>query len=230
MSSNIKKTKNKLIRKLKNANLQPILAVILGVSLLSLINFGFVNANKDQPVKNQTTEKNQTVSNGNEAETEQPNQNQNPESTQQNSNQAEPESLKLNTNNQSSKPASQTSSGAQPAPSKSASNSPNSTQQAQNSLSVKLSVNGNFAGSLSLSAGANQCEVLSSALRAGLISGLDMRYSSAQKSMGVYKINGIGNSDSVWWVYTVNGKSPPLGCSGIKVNNGDTVNWKYIKS
>ena len=96
-------------------------------------------------------------------------------------------------------------------------------------VTVNLSVNGINRGLLSLSAGSNQCQVLNSALASGRISGLDMRYNSSLGSMGVYVIDGVGDSSSVWWTYTVNGKSPPLGCSGIKVNQGDQINWVYVK-
>lgn len=230
MSSNIKKIKTKLTKKLKSFNLQPVLAIILGVSLLSLINFGFVNANKYKNANNLESEQSQTVSSRSSEDPQQADQTRAEESNQPSLGQSEAEDAKLNSTNQSTKPGNQSSSGAQTTSSSASSVSPAPAQQAPTTLDVKLSVNGAYAGTLSLSPGANQCDVLSLALQKGLISSLDMRYSSAQKSMGIYKINGIGDPDSIWWVYTVNGKSPPLGCSGIKVGDGDSVNWKYIKN
>lgn len=97
-------------------------------------------------------------------------------------------------------------------------------------IKVSLSVNGHLKGSVTLLTTANQCDVLKQAYADGLISSLDMRYNSQYKTYGVYVIDGIGDSSSVWWTYKVNGSSPPYGCSYMSVHNGDSVNWQYIKS
>lgn len=96
-------------------------------------------------------------------------------------------------------------------------------------VAVSLSVNGSYKGQVALPGSSNQCEVLSSALQEGVIGSLDMRYNTQYRTYGVYVIDGIGDSDSVWWTYVVNGKSPPLGCSHTAVHSGDSVNWQYIK-
>lgn len=57
-----------------------------------------------------------------------------------------------------------------------------------------------------------------------------MRYNNDLGSYGVYQINGIGKDNAIWWTYTVNGQSPSQGCSYIKANNNDKVEWKYIGS
>jgi hypothetical protein len=98
------------------------------------------------------------------------------------------------------------------------------------SISVALSVNGGYKGSVSLVAGNTQCDVLTKALAVGIISSLDMRYSEQYKTQAVYVIDGIGDPGAVWWTYKVNGKSPPYGCSGTPAHNGDSVNWQYVKS
>ena len=54
-----------------------------------------------------------------------------------------------------------------------------------------------------------------------------MKFDSSLGTNGVYQINGIGKENTIWWVYTVNGKSPTQGCSYIKVNNNDVVVWEY---
>lgn len=95
-------------------------------------------------------------------------------------------------------------------------------------IKVFLSVSGNPKGSVTLKSTANQCQVLSHAKAQGLINSLDMRYNQGLGSYGVYVIDGVGRTDQVYWTYTVNGKPPPLGCSYIKVRNGDSVNWQYI--
>lgn len=97
------------------------------------------------------------------------------------------------------------------------------------SVTISLYVNDSFKGSLTLPSTATQCDALSRALEAGLIQSLDMRYSPQYKTYAVYQINDQGDSGVIWWVYTVNGKSPPYGCSATKVQQGDAVNWDYIK-
>lgn len=97
-------------------------------------------------------------------------------------------------------------------------------------ISLNLSVNGRPKGLVRLSAGSNQCSVLSQALTANLISSLDMRYSSEYGTQAVYVIDGIGDPGAVWWTYKVNGTAPPYGCAYVTAHNGDSVNWQYIKS
>ena len=93
---------------------------------------------------------------------------------------------------------------------------------------VSLSVNGGGSLSVVVPEDANQCDVLTKALEQGKIPSLNMRYDQSYKTNAVYQINGIGKENSVWWVYKVNGQSPSQGCSYIKANNGDNVEWKYI--
>ena len=95
-------------------------------------------------------------------------------------------------------------------------------------LQVSLIINGSSVGTVDVSAGANQCDVLSSALSQGKIQSLNMRYDSDLGTNAVYQINGIGKDNAVWWVYKVNGQSPNQGCSFIKVNNGDNAEWSYL--
>lgn len=82
---------------------------------------------------------------------------------------------------------------------------------------------------VSVPEGVNQCDVLSKALEQGKISQLNMKYNPSLKSYGVYQINGVGKENDVWWVYTVNGQSP-AGCSFVKANNGDNIEWRYVGS
>lgn len=92
---------------------------------------------------------------------------------------------------------------------------------------VNVSIN-NFSGfSVKVPEGANHCDVLNKALSDGKLQSLNMKYNDSLKTNAVYQINGQGKEDSVWWVYKVNGTSPPLGCNLIKVNNGDSVLWEY---
>lgn len=95
---------------------------------------------------------------------------------------------------------------------------------------VSLSINGEASFSVEVPEGSNQCDVLSRALDQGKISSLNMRYDSNYGTYAVYQINEIGKENSVWWVYKVNGQSPSQGCSYIKVNNSDNIEWKYVGS
>jgi hypothetical protein len=98
-----------------------------------------------------------------------------------------------------------------------------------NSVAVSLSVNDIYQGTVNVSSAGTQCDVLQNAFDDGVLDSLDMRYNAQYKTYAVYVINGQGDSGSVWWTYTVNGKSPPYGCTGTKVKGGDGVNWKYVK-
>ncbi|MBP6041931.1 DUF4430 domain-containing protein [Candidatus Saccharibacteria bacterium] len=125
---------------------------------------------------------------------------------------------------ESSKPASSKSSAK---PASSNKTNPKNTQPV--TASVALSVNGVAKGSVSLTQGSNHCNVLTAALNAGLINSLDMRYSSQYNTNAVYKINGQGDANNIWWTFRVNGASPPYGCSRLLVKNGDQVNWQYVR-
>lgn len=96
------------------------------------------------------------------------------------------------------------------------------------SLQVSLIINSTNVGMIALNDGANQCDVLLKALEQGKINSLNMRYDSNLGTNAVYQINGTGKENSVWWTYKVNGESPKQGCSYIKVNNGDRVEWSYL--
>jgi hypothetical protein len=92
---------------------------------------------------------------------------------------------------------------------------------------VNLKINGSSVGNVDMQEGNNQCDVLSRAKDQGKISSLTMRYINDLGTYGVYQINGIGQENTVWWVYKINGQSPSQGCSYIKANSGDSVEWEY---
>lgn len=97
-----------------------------------------------------------------------------------------------------------------------------------NQVTVSINSLPNF--TVSVNEGSNQCDVLSKSLEQGKIGSLNMKYDKNYETYAVYQINGIGKENSVWWVYTVNGKSPSKGCSHIKASNNDNVEWKYMGS
>ena len=122
------------------------------------------------------------------------------------------------------------SSGQSPATSAPNSTAAQSTPASNSQVTATLMVNSTVQGVVKLAAGSNQCDVLSQALADGVISQLTMKYDSRYKSHGVYQINGQGDANSVWWVYEVNNQKVPRGCDGVTVHDGDTANWKYIRS
>ncbi len=101
------------------------------------------------------------------------------------------------------------------------------TQPSVQTFQVNLSINGSSVGSVTLDQGANQCDVLSRAKDQGKISSLLMKYDNNLGTNGVYQINGQGKENSVWWVYKVNGQSPGQGCSLVKANSGENIEWSY---
>ena len=95
-------------------------------------------------------------------------------------------------------------------------------------LMISLIINGSSVGSMNVTNGSNQCDVLSQALSQGKIQSLNMRYNNDMGTNAVYQINGLGKENAVWWVFKINGQSPSQGCSYIKVNNGDNILWEYL--
>lgn len=102
------------------------------------------------------------------------------------------------------------------------------TTSTPQNFKISLTINGSSVGSIDVSQGANQCDVLSQALSQGKIQSLNMRYNNDLGTNAVYQINGIGKENSVWWTFKVNGQSPNQGCSYIKVGDNDNVEWSYI--
>lgn len=104
---------------------------------------------------------------------------------------------------------------------------PQPTIQTVQTFQVSLSINGSSVGSVTVEQGANHCDVLSKAKEQGKISQLLMKYDNSLGTNGVYQINGIGKENTIWWVYKVNGQSPGQGCSYLKANSGENVEWEY---
>lgn len=114
-----------------------------------------------------------------------------------------------------------------PVPTSTPTPTPTATPSVVNNYQVNVSVTSGGSFSVTIPEGSNQCEVLSKALEQGKISSLNMRFESNFGSNAVYQINGLGKENSVWWGYKVNGQSPSQGCSYIKANSGDNIEWEY---
>lgn len=106
---------------------------------------------------------------------------------------------------------------------------PTPKQQPEKSkISLTMSIDGGSSFSLSIDEGKNHCEALEKAKIDGKIASLNMKYDSSLGSYGVFQINDVGVDGQVWWVYEVNDKKVPLGCSHTEVKDGDSVKWKYL--
>ena len=94
---------------------------------------------------------------------------------------------------------------------------------------VNLSINHVLVGEVEVPQESSQCNVLKMAYEIGLIpEPPDMRFNTKYDTFAVYVINGIGDKDEPWWMFTVNGEYPDAGCSHIPVNNGDEVDWYFL--
>lgn len=106
---------------------------------------------------------------------------------------------------------------------------PPATPMPPKTVRAALTINGASRGDVTVPDGSSHCDVLSQALKDGLIESLDMRYYAQYQSYGVYVIDGIGDSESVWWTYKVNSKPLPYGCSRAPVSDGDRAEWIYLR-
>jgi hypothetical protein len=95
-------------------------------------------------------------------------------------------------------------------------------------IHVKVAITGSSEFSMDLPEGLNHCDVLTHALQQGKISNLIMKYNDSFKSNGVYKINDKGNENQIMWVYEINSKRVPLGCSHMIVHDADIISWIYL--
>jgi len=83
---------------------------------------------------------------------------------------------------------------------------------------------GNSSFTVTLTNGANACDVLQEAKNEGKINSVTLSdaYMSSLHSLYVTEINGYSNN----WTFTVNGSSP-AGCSLINPKPNDTIVWKF---
>ncbi|MDO8521822.1 MAG: DUF4430 domain-containing protein, partial [bacterium] len=65
-----------------------------------------------------------------------------------------------------------------------------------------------------------------------LASSSSFRFTSKDFSgMGAFveSINGKQNSNNLYWILYINGKSSDVGASQTTVHSGDTIEWRYEK-
>lgn len=111
--------------------------------------------------------------------------------------------------------------------------SPSPSSEAIENISVELTLKTpasatDSAMTINLPSGSDHCAVLTRALADGKINELDMRFNEEFKTNSVFIINGIGKTDSPWWVYKINGTDAPAGCTQVKVAPGDKILWEYL--
>eukprot|EP00026_Physarum_polycephalum_P019613 Phypoly_transcript_21711.p1 GENE.Phypoly_transcript_21711~~Phypoly_transcript_21711.p1 ORF type:complete len:123 (+),score=16.22 Phypoly_transcript_21711:94-462(+) len=57
----------------------------------------------------------------------------------------------------------------------------------------------------------------------------DMSFASAQYGGFVTSINGIDNTETLYWLYSVNGQQAQVGVGEYQTNVGDKIVWEYTK-
>jgi len=60
----------------------------------------------------------------------------------------------------------------------------------------------------------------------------NLQLKTKQYDFGIM-VTGIGqyeNGKLMYWIYEVNGKTPPLSADKYVINSGDIINWKYSKA
>lgn len=105
--------------------------------------------------------------------------------------------------------------------------SPTTTPAPTTHLQLTLQIDNDPPFDLEVDSPKNHCQVLEAALAQGKLSSLNLKFFPSLSSYAVYQINGLGDTNQVWWTYSVNGQQPPYGCSQVMVNQGDVIHWTY---
>jgi hypothetical protein len=108
--------------------------------------------------------------------------------------------------------------------------SPTTTPAPTTHLQLTLQIDNDPPFDLEVDSPKNHCQVLEAALAQGKLSSLNLKFFPSLSSYAVYQINGLGDTNQVWWTYSVNGQQPPYGCSQVMVNQGDVIHWTYAGS
>lgn len=112
-------------------------------------------------------------------------------------------------------------------PSPTSTTPPATTPAPTTHLQLTLQIDNDPPFNLELDSPKNHCQVLEAALAQGRLSSLNLKFFPSLSSYAVYQINGLGDTNQVWWTYSVNGQQPPYGCSQVMVNQGDVIHWTY---
>jgi hypothetical protein len=115
-------------------------------------------------------------------------------------------------------------------PSNPLTSSPSNTPQPQPTAQIQtitLQINtpdSSASHTVTYSEGRNPCTVLNDAKSEGKITSATIAYYGPPlNSDYVKELNGFQDN----WTFSLNGEGKPTGCSNYKVNNGDTVTWKF---
>ena len=104
---------------------------------------------------------------------------------------------------------------------------PTTTPAPTTRLKLTLQIDNDPPFDLEVDSPKNHCQVLEAALAQGKLSSLNLKFFPSLSSYAVYQINGLGDTNQVWWTYSVNGQQPPYGCSQVMANQGDVIHWTY---
>lgn len=112
-------------------------------------------------------------------------------------------------------------------PSPTSTTPPTTTPVPTTHLQLTLQIDNDPPFNLEVDSPKNHCQILEAALAQGKLSSLNLKFFPSLSSYAVYQINGLGDTNQVWWTYSVNGQQPPYGCSQVIVNQGDVIHWTY---
>lgn len=112
-------------------------------------------------------------------------------------------------------------------PSPTSTTPPTTTPAPTARLQLTLQIDNDPPFNLEVDSPKNHCQVLEAALAQGKLSSLNLKFFPSFSSYAVYQINGLGDTNQVWWTYSINGQQPPYGCSQVMVNQGDVIHWTY---
>ena len=112
-------------------------------------------------------------------------------------------------------------------PSPTSTTPPTTTPAPTARLQLTLQIDNDPPFNLEVDSPKNHCQVLEAALAQGKLSSLNLKFFPSLSSYAVYQINGLGDTNQVWWTYSINGQQPPYGCSQVMVNQGDVIHWTY---
>ena len=112
-------------------------------------------------------------------------------------------------------------------PSPTSTTPPTTTPAPTARLQLTLQIDNDPPFNLEVDSPKNHCQVLEAALAQGKLSSLNLKFFPSLSSYAVYQINGLGDTNQVWWTYSINGQQPPYGCSQVMVKQGDVIHWTY---
>ncbi|MBI2024204.1 DUF4430 domain-containing protein [Candidatus Giovannonibacteria bacterium] len=101
----------------------------------------------------------------------------------------------------------------------------NNGSEENNSIKVKLSINGEEPREISVPKSSTVYRAMEIAASSSIISFKSKTYAGLGNFID--EINGVKGSNNKFWIYYVNGKSATVGASQYVLSPGDLVEWKF---